>query len=250
MHTVEVDNVNTTNIDSDDYTYPSDFNSDSPVPMPVRHSHTPSNQDSDSDSDCQSESSDDNDSRIPVANRNKEQKKEAKKKEKEENVAKFTENVRTPEAILKGIGKVRSNLKFTNTEETYTGYATGTLIHPRIVLTCAHFLYTFSKQPVMRVEFKPNQQLKGLDIEFTVDEIAGKLVVKSIGDDCPFKSKGLQVGDCVIKIQVPGVSYSVKQSARSCFDAIQRHPWNYKTTKKETWTLTVVRFGVSDNYKQ
>ena len=148
----------------------------------------------------------------------------SKKKEKEkENIFKETQDVSETETHDKKLGMIHCDLALKNSDERIPNGVSGTLIHERIVLTCAHFLFhkkCWKYKTAMDVYLEPNQSM---GFELWIEDIEHRYIVKNMSESSPFKSQGLQNGDCVTKLL----------------------KWNDVTKKWEKHPLSLFRHGLT-----
>ena len=123
-----------------------------------------------------------------------------------ESVLKTTSAVTAREARTMRVGRINCSLKFQNGIEQPNWSVTGTLIHERLVLTCAHFLNkeylgVFSADIYVTENSKINH-----GIELNIDPNSDGLIVKNILNSSPFKNSDLQIGDVIKKVSFKSIN--------------------------------------------
>ena len=165
-----------------------------------------------------------------------------------------TNTVTNQEAHEKRIGKIRFHLKFQNGMADKITSITETLIHPRLVLTCAHFLHTEymgCRSVIIDKNFNPNINH---GIEFNIDDKSDSLIVKNILDSSPFQNIGLEIGDVIQKIQCTNMSTAEHVTVNQTSDEISASDFQQKIdslfhksneSAQFIWELYILRPGVS-----
>ena len=144
------------------------------------------------------------------------------------------------EANDEKIGMIKCHLEFKHCHKpTYTE-VTGTLIHPRIVLTCAHFLNhpkLWENEPAMIVNVEANQSI---GFELWLEHYERRYFVRNMTDSSPFKYQGLQNGDFVTELMKWDTKAKIWEN---CPLGWFRH--GYGTSKENLfWKLECYRINV------
>ena len=99
-------------------------------------------------------------------------------------------------AKQKFVGQLQCNFNFANDVKTNKSNWTGTLIYPRIVLTCAHLM----PSPILiniTTELIDTNKIQNHGLKFKIDKQTETLIVTGISTDSPFKNSKLQIGDII-----------------------------------------------------
>lgn len=112
-----------------------------------------------------------------------------------------TSTVTREEARDKHVGLINCHINFTNNVDESTGHCTGTLIHPRLVITCAHFLMREESMCFGVIADKTSNADINHGLEFNIDPKSDALIVSNILQSSPFHNSGLQIGDVITKME-------------------------------------------------
>ena len=153
--------------------------------------------------------------------------------------------VESTKVKLKFVGQLHCNLKFTNDVPKDKSICTATLIHPRLVLTCAHNIMA---EPIIfniTTGLIDTNKIQNHGLTFNIDKETETIIVTNISSDSPFKPSKLQIGDIIRNYEANyanGKNFDVQESQQfystGCNgDDMKKHfeeMWRSSVNKKQT----------------